>query len=379
MSERRKILWLVSWYPNKYDSFDGDFIQRHARAAALYHDIHVLFVKQAAQQKNTEETITSGKGLTEQIIYLPKKEWLVGKWSNFRNWRTHYKQQISTIIKNEKPYLVHVHVPWRAGLMALWAKKKYKISFVITEHWGIYNRQVEDNIHTRPFWMRYLLKKIFAEASGFMSVSRYVGEGVKKTVVHRDFVVIPNVVDAALFTPSENKYKQFTFLHVSNMVPLKNVPGIVDAFTNFQKQTGADAQLVLVGNDANLSSTTRLHSGYNIHFRGEVAYQSVAEEMQRSHVFVLNSNIENSPCVIGEAACCGLPVIATAVGGVPELVNESNGILVPPNDTAALTAAMVQAWQNVHTWNAASISKEAKQKYAAPSIGEAFARFYATH
>ena len=61
---------------------------------------------------------------------------------------------------------------------------------------------------------------------------------------------------------------------------------------------------------------------------GLATVAATPNEMQQAHSFVLNSNIENAPCVISEALCCGLPVIATRVGGVPEMVDKFNGILV---------------------------------------------------
>ena len=53
--QRKKILWLASWYPNRNDPFDGDFIQRHARAAAIDHDIHVIHVSEAEIENALEE------------------------------------------------------------------------------------------------------------------------------------------------------------------------------------------------------------------------------------------------------------------------------------------------------------------------------------
>jgi glycosyltransferase involved in cell wall biosynthesis len=378
MSERKRILWLVSWYPNKFDPFDGDFIQRHARAAALHHDIHVLFVKQSEEQGEVHTVWGGEGGLTEQLIYMPKKKGLVGKLTNHREWQAYYKAQVSRIIKREKPHVIHVHVPWKAGLIALWVKRKFNVPYLITEHWGIYNRVVEDNIHTRPFWVRFYLKTIFREAKAFASVSQFLAKGVNETLVRKDFVVIPNVVDTDLFTASRHKYDRFTFLHVSNMVPLKNVGGIVKAFAGFLTNTGAKAQLVFVGNRDSVPFNIQAAglTPDSIVLRGEVPYEKVAEEMRRSHVFVLNSLIENSPCVIGEASCCGLPVIATAVGGVPELVNETNGILVGPNDTAQLTTAMISAWQNWQEWDPVKISSDAHQKYSEAAVGEAFTRLY---
>ncbi|HVF81616.1 MAG TPA: glycosyltransferase, partial [Flavisolibacter sp.] len=183
MATRKKILWLVSWYPNKYDRFDGDFIQRHARAASLYDDIQVIFVKQSAEQTHVEIEKHISEGLSEQIIYLPKDTTSFGKLQNYLQWQGQFKKAIDGYCLSGLPHLIHIHIPWKAGLIALWAKKKYKLPFMVTEHWGIYNTVAEDNIHTKAFLQKLLLKKIFKEAEAFVSVSRFLGEGVNKTIV----------------------------------------------------------------------------------------------------------------------------------------------------------------------------------------------------
>jgi glycosyltransferase involved in cell wall biosynthesis len=376
MSNRKRILWLVSWYPNRYEPFDGDFIQRHAQAAAIHHDIHVLFVTQAPRQKKKEVITAEEGGLTEQIVYLPKAAGGLGKVLNHSRWRATYQKEIDKIISQHRPHLVHVHVPWKAGLMAVWVKKKYGIPYLVTEHWGIYNDVVDDNIYRRPFWVRSLLKRIFAEAVHFLSVSRYVGDGVSKTLVQKEYSLVPNVVDATLFKPSSTKYERFTFLHVSNGAALKNVSGIIQAFRDFSIVTGANTQLVLVGDHQLSVKDKEALSAESIVVRGEVPYASVAREMQQSHVFVLNSYIENSPCVIGEALCCGMPVIATCVGGVPELVTSQNGLLIPSNNTAALAAAMQKMYESWGRWNAGKIAGDAKQKFSKAAVAEVFNRFY---
>ncbi|RYF86900.1 MAG: glycosyltransferase family 4 protein [Chitinophagaceae bacterium] len=379
MSERKKILWLVSWYPNKYDPFDGDFIQRHAQAAALYDDIHVLFIRQSEEQTKLEQAKCKTKGLLEQIIYLPKQKGALGKLANFRRWKASYKQQVTLIIRQQKPDFIHVHIPWKAGLIALWAKKKFGIPYFVTEHWGIYNNIVEDNIYTKSPVVRSLLKSIFRGAKVFISVSAYLGNGVNKTLCRTSYEVIPNVVNTDLFHLSAKKHERFTFVHVSNMVALKNVEGILSAFAAFLQKAGANAQLILIGNrDTNhvkLAERLGLLDSA-VFFKGEVPYQEVAKEMQQSHVFVLNSNIENSPCVIGEALCCGLPVIATNVGGIPELVNAQSGILVEPGNTAMLASAMEDIFSRCPSFDSSVISQEARQKFSYQQVGQQFHTIY---
>jgi glycosyltransferase involved in cell wall biosynthesis len=212
---------------------------------------------------------------------------------------------------------------------------------------------------------------VYKEAGLFASVSRYLAEGVNKTLVQKSYTVIPNVVDTNLFHPSE-KSSRFTFLHVSNMVPLKNVQGILVAFKHFLTETGENAQLVLVGNRDQYYVQLAGEMGFpngTVVFRGEIPYAGVAREMQQAHVFVLNSDMENSPCVIGEALCCGLPVIATQVGGISELVSSKDGLLVPPRDITSLAAAFTKMFYGCNDFQSSEIAVAAQSRFSYESVG----------
>lgn len=375
------VLWLVSWYPNRNDRFDGDFIQRHARAAAIYHDVHVLFVTESAVDKQYEEERIDSIGLTEQIIYFRKKRGLLRKIRKQWAWKNLFQNAIADYVKrNGLPDCVHVQVPWKVGLIALWMKRKYKTPFIIMEHWGIYNEVITDNFFTRPSYFKTLLKKIFREAGSFTTVSRFLATGVKRILGKNCDAIIPNVVDNTLFFLKEEKYSGFSFIHVSNMVPVKNVKGLLDAFKKLLELRGNEkVQLVLIGNkdDEFVNYARRLGLlNDTVFFRGEVSYRQVAEEMQRSHCLVLNSFMENSPCVIGEALCCGLPVIATNVGGIPELVNDKNSVLVPSNDTEALVKAMEKVYHNYSSFSPKAIAGEASKKFGYAAVAGKFDEFY---
>ena len=107
--QRKKILWLSSWYPNKNDIFDGDFIQRHARAAAIYHDVHVIFVSDAAIDSAIEEELRQATGLTEHIIYFRKRKGILGRISKQWKWKNNFQDAVKKYFeKNGKPDFVHV-------------------------------------------------------------------------------------------------------------------------------------------------------------------------------------------------------------------------------------------------------------------------------
>ena len=73
--EKAKYLWLTSWYPNRNDRFDGDFIQRHAQAVSTFCEIHVIHVQKEQNKlgKHTAE-INRNANLTENIIYYSSKK-----------------------------------------------------------------------------------------------------------------------------------------------------------------------------------------------------------------------------------------------------------------------------------------------------------------
>jgi glycosyltransferase involved in cell wall biosynthesis len=378
--QRKKILWIVSWYPNKNDRFDGDFIQRHARAAAIYQDVHVIFVTDAEIEKPTDEEWNYVTGLTEQIIYFKRKKGFAARLRKQLTWRSTFQQAVKNYIQeNGLPDCVHVHIPWKAGLIALWMKKKYGKEFIVTEHWGMYNSVVEGNFYKKPKLFQALVKKIFLEAKIFVSVSAFLGRSVEEISGKKIDIIMPNVVDTSLFFFTEKKYSRFTFIHVSNMVPLKNVKPILDAFQKTLNATKKNVQLILIGNRNNeyVSYAEQLKLlNSSVFFKGEIPYTEVAQEMQRSHCLVLNSIMENSPCVIGEALCCGLPVIATKVGGIPELVSSTNSMIVPANDSDALAIAMIQMTEKYQAYQHKKIADEAGKKFGYSTIAQSFYDLY---
>lgn len=380
-AKANNILWLPSWYPNPTDPFEGDFIQRHAHAAALQNNIHVLFIKPIPLNKPVKEFIKITHNLTEQIIYINKEKGFLKKVARQQLWLRQYKEAIKAyILKNGLPHLVHVHVPWRVGVVALWMKRKFGIPYVITEHWGIYNNVVENRFSNQPFWMRYLLIKLFNASVLLVSVSEFLAKNLNQYGIFKKFVVIPNVVDTTLFYYKAEVRPRFTFVHISNMVLLKNVYGLLDAFALFHQQYKS-SQLVLIGNKddhfINYANSLKIERESCL-FLGEIPYTTVAAEMQSAHCLILNSDMENSPCVIGEALCCGLPVIATNVGGIPELTNDENSILIPPRDTQALIAAMSKVYDNYKKINRNAIADAASKKHNYGAVAAQLTELYNT-
>ncbi len=380
---RKKILWLCSWYPNKLEPFNGDFIQRQAHAAALLNDIFVIHLAgdDTGVIKETGEVVMNAPGITEKIIYYKKHASFPAKLFSHYKWLHLSKKAIRKyIIENGKPDVIHVNIPVKAGYLGLWAQKKYGVPYVVTEHWGIYNEVEVHNYESKNSLFKQLTKKVYDGAAVFISVSRYLAEGVNRLVLQKDYTVVPNVVDTNIFYYQEKQSDTFRFLHVSNMVALKNTEGILRAF-RIVTEHHSNVELVMVGDTTNTIREYAASLGFpkgTVSFRGEVSYQHVATEMQLADCFILFSNIENSPCVIGEALCCGLPVIATRVGGIPELVDETNSILVEAGNENTLATAMQEVMKNYFTYNRKKIAEKAQQFFSYPVISKQLDEIYAT-
>lgn len=371
----KKILWLCSWYPSKQEPFNGDFIQRHARSAALYNEVYVIHVTPQETRKpdGALVDIKQTGNLTEHIIYFRRSTTPFRKFIDNYRWQKLYRRAIGEYVKAAgQPDLVHVQVPMKAGIAALWVKRKWGVPYIVTEHWGIYNDVVSDNFRSRGPIFRQYTRTIIAGAKLLLSVSRFLADAINSMVCQKEYGVIPNAVNTELFFCREKMNMQvFRFIHVSGMVPLKNAEGILRAFRVFRR-TNTNAELVMIGDTdpAIRHYATSLGFAANtVSFRGEISYEQVAGEMQRSQALVLFSDIENAPCVIGEALCCGLPVIATRVGGIPELINETNGILIEPRDEEALVAAMQNVMNNYSTYDPVEISAEAQRRFSYPVVG----------
>jgi len=93
-------------------------------------------------------------------------------------------------------------------------------------------------------------------------------------------------------------------------------------------------------------------------------------------VMVMFSRFENSPCSIIEALCCGLPVIATKVGGIPELLNNNNGLLIESLDEKALFEALEAMAANYLKYDRKKIAEDAKSKFSYSVIGKKLDKIY---
>jgi len=103
-------------------------------------------------------------------------------------------------------------------------------------------------------------------------------------------------------------------------------------------------------------------AGY-IHKRPVCVFGAVADWMTAANLVTLPSYNEGYPNVLVEALASGRPVVATKIGGIPEIVCDECGMLVPPRDSAALAEALASALDK--SWNAETISAHRSRSWDA--------------
>lgn len=414
VGDSKTIWWLAGWFPSSLDNQAGNFIGRHAEAFALH---------QRAQPAGARLTIFHfpvyrwGKDpkpvnifeipqveiRCKPIAQLPWSGWFARTVNYFYYCWVAIGELKSAMAIQGVPDVVHVHAADKIARLISPLYETFKkhgkgaVPLWYTEHWAIFNEVVSDGFGKRGAIFRRdylrLWEKVTVSApvslSSQRSMQSYLG-GAKP------FVLFRNVVDTHVFCPrvtdapenSEDKANlPFAFLHVSSLEPRKNVLGMLRAFAALKQQhPDWRMQFRIVGGNNELylsqARTAALGLGLLHIFQPSVAFfgprdaRDVAFQMQCADVFVLFSDMENAPCVISEAHCCGLPVISSSVAGVPEMIHDGNGLLVSAGDEVALVGAMEQAYLNHQKWNREKIALEAKTKHSPLTVAEVLNKSY---
>lgn len=382
-----KILWLTSWYPNPNEPVSGDFIQRHAEAVAELISIDVIHVLQSGAcvpVKKEISIVNKKKNLTEYIYAFEFKP-SGNKITDLLRYNILYHRYYRKIIEkyfteNGKPDLIHVHVPIKAGLAALYILKKFKIPYIVSEQSSHYEASSPDYFFKRSRYYRHNVKRVFENAIAVTNVSSTIGKKLQEFFRINNYYTIHNLVNTEFFNyKPKQRNDKIRFIHVSAMGEQKNPKGIIEALA-LLKESNKNWECIFCGPYHNEfeSLIREKYLETHIHFTGEIKYEHVAAEMQSADVFILFSNHENFPCVIIEALCCGLPVVSSNAGGISEAINESNGIIVNVGNTKELAKGLFTMINDIDKYDPENISENAIRLYNKKNIANQFLDLYKT-
>jgi sugar transferase (PEP-CTERM/EpsH1 system associated) len=192
-------------------------------------------------------------------------------------------------------------------------------------------------------WLRRLMSPFlhcYVAVSG--ELHQWLGDVVKiKPGKNR---LIYNGINLDRFVPQQQKAAPFTFIHVARLATVKDQHTLLHAIALLCTKTSQPFQCWLVGDGPERQRLQQTAADLGLaepqlQWLGE--RQDIAVLMAQSQVFVLSSVAEGIPMTVLEAMACGLAIVATDVGGLPELISQIQGRLVPARDPQALADAML--------------------------------------
>ena len=374
--KRLKVLYIPSWYPSDKNTVAGIFIKEHAKAASLYNDVVVIYGESSERSLKKLWEIYSDKNeddiRTIRIVYKKSPiriiTLIIYIWSVWRIFR-------KLLMEGWKPDLIHAHV-YSAGIPSIILGKIYRIPVIITEHWSGFSR------HTLSRFQLLGARFVMNRANMILPVSKSLEKAIKLYGINNKFEVVPNVVNTDLFYPSstqKNTEGLKKILFVALLTPIKGVPYLLQALSRLREKR-QDFILDVVGDGPNRKEygelSRKLQLEDIVYFHGLKTKQEVAKFMKYSNFFVLPSEWENLPCVLIEAMSSGLPIVATKVGGIPEIINKKVGVLVPPKNVNALSKAIAYMLDHYKDYSAKAISEYANSNFSYEAVGKKLDNIY---
>jgi len=377
-----QLLFLPSWFPTNKNPFNGIFILRHAKAIALKHQVNVVFAKRddTINAQYVLENKHEGNLSIHICYYKGSNTFLVGKLLNFKSFLKAWNKAFNSIGSDVKFDLVHIHVAWPVG-MHYWRNKKLQsLPLLISEHWSGYLN--EDGSFKRQIVNQFFTKKVFRKAAAVTVVSEKNKQAILQHRLHHDVRIVSNVVDDKIFYFEKKIPHEFIhFIHVSSFVEReKNIVNLLKAFEIFSSKY-RKVKLTLAGSESNFKAYEKQYNqlvkkDLHIDFVGALEPKQVASLMRNADAFVLPSFFEGQPCVLLESICCGLPFIATSVGGIPEIANAENAILIEGFEPQSIVDAMEQFIEKQVIFNREEIAIKAKKLYSPEMTEATFTNIY---
>lgn len=227
-------------------------------------------------------------------------------------------------LHKEKKYdLIHGIMASQGSAAAYLFKFFYpKVPFVLTLQEGDLGR----NSPFDRFWQRRIVKK----ADAIIVISNYLAEFAKKFNKKARVFIVPNGVDLNKFQNPNDKFQnnpnQKTIITVSRLVPKNGVDILIRAMEKVKKET-PEAICQIVGDGRQRKEleklTRKLGLENEIQFSGSIPNHEIPKYLAQAAVFVRPSRSEGLGTAFLEAMACGVPVLATPVGGIPDFLKEN--------------------------------------------------------
>lgn len=249
-----------------------------------------------------------------------------------------YKNYVTNIFR--KYYsdidLIHAQCVFNAGLEAFFIFDKFKIPYVITEHnqFSLRHKNIEE---------QQLTAKVLENSKDLLVVSNDKARQFIANGFFYNFKNVGNLVNSNFFNTTKNvKINDlFRLITIGTYHPIKNQNLIFKALKIVDKYINYSIVFTWVGFSGwgmdNKNDVEKLISKYNfnninIELEPHLKREQVSIKLKQANLFLFSSLSEGMPVSVLEALACGVPVCSTNCGGVDEIINSNNGLIVEITD-----------------------------------------------
>ncbi|MBV9441639.1 MAG: glycosyltransferase family 4 protein [Acidobacteriaceae bacterium] len=289
------------------------------------------------------------RGVSEELAdRLESRGWSVIRTSSKLSRPLRLIDMVSTVYFSSPRFrLAHVEV--YSGPAFIWAEavsaalRWRKRPYILTLHGGALPQFAE----RWPGRVRRLIRSASAVTAPSDFLARQLSSFGRA-------IVLPNAIDSTRYprrTPIATNSPKLVWLRSFHQI--YNPQMAVHVLALLRKQF-PDAELLMIGpddGDGSLENTRELARELGVtdyvRFIGPVSKSEVPNWLGRANVFLNTTNVDNAPVSVVEAMACGLAVVSTNVGGVPDLVEDGkSGLLVRAGDASAMAAQVCNVLQN---------------------------------
>ena len=391
------IFLIPSWYPHPAQPIAGCFTQEQAR---FYAELYPM-----------DRMIVSVAGIGDFNLPLRKPQICVGNLvryckalnfheetqDNFIEWRrpvlewshrfgggltriisAHWKNFCRTRAHFGSVEVIHAHVSYPAGWIAMELSRRSGVPYIITEHMSPFPFQTPKFIRNGQLtdWIRLPL----ATAHRVVAVSPTLAERITSFGL-KSPQVIPNVVDERCFSPENltEPGQLLTFLTVGSMVEQKGIPDLLRAIAKKQKKS-RHIRFRFAGDGPQMAAYRRLAAELGIEssveWLGKISRKEMPKLFKSCHAFVLTSHHETFGIVYAEALACGKPIIATRCGGPESIVTPENGVLVNVGDIIGIQRALLNVIHNREQYRPEVIRTDFIARFSRPAVSSQLKQLY---
>jgi teichuronic acid biosynthesis glycosyltransferase TuaC len=370
-----RVLVFTTLFPNPAQPRLGVFVRDRVAAVAAHHSTRVvapILVRSPARR--LDQGSSSAVPLREQQadleVHHPRFTTFpaVGRAADALML---YWQTVAAVrrLRAEFPFdLIDAHYGFPDGAAAVMLGKHFGVPVSVTVRGG------DIDLLPRYRLRRGVIARTLQAADLIIAVSEHLARGVRGlgALPHR-IRVIPNGIDGRTFAPIDQRLarqrleiqpEQRLLVCVGNLLAEKGQHILVEALGRLRARDASTPHVAIIGSDQWGGSryltllTERIAAldlGQHVRLLGSQPQEVVATWYAAADLLVLPTFREGCPNVVREALACGTPVVASNVGGVPELItSDAVGLLVRSGDVDDLANALQTALQ--HRWDRAAIA-----------------------